>query len=68
LNAVEGWFAQLERRALYRGVFNSVPELKAALMDFIEVHNRALAKPFKWTKDAKTILAAVDRARDALPF
>lgn len=22
LNAVEGWFAQLERRALYRGVFN----------------------------------------------
>jgi transposase len=68
LNAVEGWFAQLERRALYRGVFTSVPELKAALMDFIEVHNRALAKPFKWTKDAKTILAAVDRARDASPF
>ena len=37
-------------------------------MDFIEVHNRALAKPFKWTKDAKAILASVDRARDALPF
>ena len=68
LNAVEGWFAQLERRALYRGVFTSVPELKAALMDFIEVHNRALAKPFKWAKDAKAILASVDRARDALPF
>lgn len=28
LNAVEGWFAQLERRALYRGVFSSVKELK----------------------------------------
>jgi hypothetical protein len=28
LNAVEGWFAQLERRALYRGVFTSVAELK----------------------------------------
>jgi transposase len=27
LNAVEGWFAQLERRALYRGVFTSVGEL-----------------------------------------
>ena len=68
LNAVEGWFAQLERRALYRGAFTSVPELKAALMDFIEVHNQALAKPFKWIKDAKTILASVDRARDSLPY
>jgi transposase len=68
LNAVEGWFAQLERRALYRGVFTSVPELKAALLEFIEVHDPALAKPFKWTKDAKTILARVDRAKNALPF
>jgi len=28
LNAVEGWFAQLERRALYRGVFNTATELQ----------------------------------------
>jgi transposase len=68
LNAVEGWFAQLERRALYRGVFTSVPELKAALLEFIEVHDPALPKPFKWTKDAKTILASVDCAKNALPF
>ena len=31
LNAVEGWFAQLERRALYRGAFTSVTDLKAAI-------------------------------------
>lgn len=67
LNAVEGWFAQLERRAIYRGVFTSVPELNQALIDFIEVHNRVSAKPFKWTKDAKNILAAVGRAKDSLP-
>ena len=67
LNAVEGWFAQLERRAIYRGAFTSVPDLKASLTDFIDVHNRVLAKPFKWTKGAKSILAAVDRAKDALP-
>jgi transposase len=67
LNAVEGWFAQLERRALYRGIFTSVSELEAALMDFINVHNRGLAKPFKWTKEAKTILASVDRAKNSLP-
>lgn len=67
LNAVEGWFAQLERRALYRGVFSGVQDLKEELNRFIAVHNRHLAKPFKWTKDAKSILAAVERAKDALP-
>lgn len=67
LNAVEGWFAQLERRALYRGVFSSVQDLKSELRRFIKVHNRDLAKPFRWTKTADTILASVDRARKALP-
>ncbi len=39
LNAVEGWFAQLERRALYRGVFTSVGGLITEIERFIEVHN-----------------------------
>lgn len=67
LNAVEGWFAQLERRALYRGVFSSVQDLKEELHRFIAVHNRRMAKPFKWSKNPKSILAAVERAKDALP-
>jgi transposase len=67
LNAVEGWFSQLERRALYRGVFSGVAELKAELQRFIRVHNRDLAKPFKWTKSAETILASVQRAKGVLP-
>lgn len=67
LNAVEGWFAQLERRALYRGVFSSVAELQQALLEFIRVHNRTSAKPFTWKKDAKTIIGAVERAKNALP-
>jgi len=67
INAVEGWFAQLEHRALYRGVFTSVADLKAELNRFVKVHNKHLAKPFKWTKPAKKILAAVDRAKNVLP-
>jgi transposase len=67
LNAVEGWSAQLERRSLYRGVFTSVAELNDEIERYIEVHNRETAKPFKWTKDAKSILSAVERAKDALP-
>lgn len=66
LNAVEGWFAQLERRALYRGVFTSVAALKAELQRFIKVHNAESAKPFKWTKPASHILAAVGRAKESL--
>jgi len=66
LNAVEGWFARLERRALYRGVFTSVPELKAELRRLIEVHNEQSAKPFKRTKPASNIIAAVGRAKHAL--
>lgn len=67
LNAVEGWFSQLERRALYRGAFASVHDLKRELKRYIGVHNRHLAKPFRWTKSADKILASVDRARAALP-
>ena len=66
LNAVEGWFAQLERRALYRGVFTSVSELKVELENFIKAHNAESAKPFKWTKPASKILASVERAKQSL--
>lgn len=66
LNAVEGWFAQLERRALYRGIFTSVSELKAELERFIKTHNAESAKPFKWTKPAGQILASVERAKQSL--
>jgi len=65
LNAVEGWFAQLERRAIYRGVFNSVKELKDEIIRFIKVHNVASAKPFKWIKSAKSIIESVQRAKES---
>lgn len=63
LNAVEGWFAQLERRALYRGVFSSVAELKAAIRQFIEAHNDLSAKPFRWNKTAESIISSVNKAK-----
>ena len=63
LNAVEGWFSQLERRAIHRGVFTSVKELRDEIHRFIKVHNAESAKPFKWTKCAKSIIDAVERAK-----
>lgn len=65
LNAVEGWFGQLERRALYRGVFTSVRELREEIQRFIRVHNAKSAKPLRWTKSATSILDAVERAKQS---
>jgi DDE superfamily endonuclease len=49
MNQIEIWFSILSRRALKRGSFGSVDELKTALLDFIAYFNRVLAKPFRWT-------------------
>ncbi|MCP4168483.1 MAG: IS630 family transposase [Chloroflexi bacterium] len=63
LNAVEGWFGQLERRSLYRGVFTSVKELRDEIRRYIQVHNEEIAKPFQWTKRAEVIIEAVNRTK-----
>jgi len=65
LNAVETWFSQLDRRAIHRGVFTSVSELRSAIRRYIEAHNEDNAKPFKWTKTAQAILDAVDAVEKA---
>lgn len=66
LNAVETWFSVLERRAVHRGVFTSVPELRSAIYEFVGAHNRQHAKPFTWTKTAEAILSAVERAKNRI--
>ena len=65
LNAVESWFGQLERRALYRGVFSSVGDLEKALRNYIKIHNKELAKPFRWTKTAESIMTSVAKAKNS---
>lgn len=66
LNAVEGWFSQLERRAIHRGVFTSVKELRSEIHRYIKVHNAKIAKPFKWTKSANAIIESVNRAKEQI--
>jgi hypothetical protein len=57
--------SQLERRAIHRGIFTSVAELRHEIRRFIDAHNQHGAKPFRWTKSAQSILDAVERARAA---
>ena len=57
---VERWFAELTRKQLQRGVHTSTRQLEADIRAFIEKHNED-PKPFRWTKSADDILAAVKR-------
>ena len=65
-NAVVLSVDELERRALYRGAFGSVQELREAIRQFIDAHNVYGAKPFRWTKSAEVILAKVERAKQSI--
>lgn len=55
LNLVERWFGEITRKRIRRGVFKSVPDLVAAIDEFIRVNNEN-PKPFVWTKKAEEIL------------
>ena len=57
---VVGRFAELTRKQLQRGVHTSTRQLEADIRAFIEKHNED-PKPFRWTKSADDILAAVKR-------
>ena len=60
LNLVERWFALLTEQQLRRGVFRSTRGLETTIRNYIDAHNQQ-PKPFKWTKSADEILAAVAR-------
>lgn len=55
LNLVERFFALLTEDALKRGSHTSIPQLRQAILDYVEAHNER-GKPFNWTKSADEIL------------
>lgn len=65
LNMVERFFRDITTERLRRGVFTSVPELVAAIDEYIAHHNTK-PKPFIWTKSARDILQKVIRANARL--
>ena len=62
LNLVERWFAVLTDKRIRRGVFRNVPELVAAIEEFILVNNEN-PKPFVWTKRVDEILEKVSHCK-----
>ena len=62
---VERFFRDITTKRLRNGVFHSVPDLVAAIKEYIALHNKN-PKPFVWTANANDILAKVIRANRKL--
>jgi transposase len=62
LNLVERWFVEITRKRIQRGIFTSVPELVAAIDEFIRLTNKN-PKPFVWTKTVEDILEKIKHCK-----
>jgi transposase len=62
LNLVERWFRELTDKAIRRGSFVSVPDLKRTIDAFLTAWNED-PKPFIWTATVEEIIEKIGRAR-----
>jgi transposase len=62
LNLVERWFRELDDKAIRRGVFRSVGDLKAAIEAFLAAWNND-PNPFVWTATVESITEKLARCR-----
>jgi putative transposase len=60
LNQVERWFGLITQRAIRRGSFTSVPDLRRQIAHFVEDWNQH-PQPFVWTATANSIFAKLER-------
>ena len=52
---IEIWFSILARKLLRRGNFTSKTALRIKIERFIAYFNETMAKPFRWTMQAKPL-------------
>jgi hypothetical protein len=60
MNQVETWFNVITQKAIRRGSFASVKDLRKNIEQFVENYNQQ-CKPFMWTATADSILAKIER-------
>ncbi len=65
LNLVERWFAELTGKRIRRGTFVSVPDLIAAIDEFMAAWNDD-PQPFVWTATVDSIVKKLQRCRQTL--
>ena len=65
LNLVERWFGELTAKAVRRGSFASVADLRIAITQFLKAWNEN-PNPFVWTATVESIQAKLSRCRQTL--
>jgi len=65
LNLVERFFRDITEERIRRGVFHSVDDLKAAIMEYLD-HRNDNPKPYHWTASPEAIMRKVTKANDTL--
>ena len=65
LNLVERWFGELTGKRIRRGAFISVPDLIAAIEEYLTAWNTN-PKPFIWTVTVESIVEKLSRCKQTL--
>ena len=65
VNMVERWFREITDKRIRRGVFRNVPELIAAIEEYLNNHNQN-PRVFVWTASVESIMAKIVKCKEAL--
>jgi transposase len=65
LNMVERWFREITDRRIRRGSFQNVPDLIAAINQYIQTHNQN-PKVFVWSASVEQIMGKIAKCKEAL--
>src|SRR6266536_40328 len=65
LNLVERWFREITDKRIRRGSFQSVPELIAAIKDYLKCHNQN-PRVFVWKASADSIMTKIAKCKEVL--
>jgi len=65
LNMVERWFREITDKRIRRGVFRSVPDLIAAIEEYLANHNQN-PRVFTWTASVESIMTKIAKSKEVL--
>jgi hypothetical protein len=65
LTLVERWCREITDKPIRRGSFQSVPELSAAIEDYLQYHNQN-PRVFVWQASANSIMTKIAKCKEAL--
>jgi transposase len=65
LNMVERWFREITDKRIRRGSFKNVPDLIAAINQYIQTHNQN-PKVFVWSASVERIMGKIAKCKEAL--